>query len=256
MTSTAGKNLLLLSIDDLNAFATLKSLYPGYIDTPNIDRLMAQGTIFSNAIAQVALCNPSRVSALTGQMPSSTGVFDNSQTWYEAVDPADTIFANLRDAGFYTAGGGKLLHSPSMPSDIQAQIFDTYFAPSTGYNVNDVEDTFEVHPYAGSDEDLADVKVVNWAEDFLSSYDSPQPFFLSVGIFRPHASWIVPQEFFDLYSPDQVALPYHLPNDLADIPEFVKSRIDHGLQQVLRPREPGATISRVTSPVLASLTRW
>ncbi len=57
-------NFLSITFDDMNAFAFLKSLYGGQLQTPNIDRLMAMGTTFENAYAQVAVCNASRTSAL------------------------------------------------------------------------------------------------------------------------------------------------------------------------------------------------
>ena len=43
-----------------------------------------------------------------------------------------------------------------------------------------------------------------------------KPLFLAVGLFRPHIPWEVPQKWFDLYPEDEVKLPAHLEDDLAD----------------------------------------
>ena len=58
-------NVLLIACDDLNTWATLKGMYPGLVQTPNLDALQSMGVNFSNAFCQTALCNPSRTSLLT-----------------------------------------------------------------------------------------------------------------------------------------------------------------------------------------------
>lgn len=72
------RNILMLSMDDFNAWAWAKAEYQDYVQTPNLDALFAQGTRFGQAYAQVALCNPSRTSALCGMHPPVTGVHDNA----------------------------------------------------------------------------------------------------------------------------------------------------------------------------------
>ena len=45
-----------------------------------------------------------------------------------------------------------------------------------------------------------------------------RPFFLALGLVRPHLRWIAPSRFFDLYPPELVALPPVPEDDLADVP--------------------------------------
>jgi hypothetical protein len=63
---------------------------------------------------------------------------------------------------------------------------------------------FESGRYRGSD--LVDEQTVRSAVDFLRSRagDLARPFFLGVGIARPHLNWWAPPEFFDLYDPAEV----------------------------------------------------
>ena len=54
--------------------------------------------------------------------------------------------------------------------------------------------------------EMSDQKVVNWA---IGELDKKQdkPFFMAVGIYRPHLPWYVPQYFFDLYPEDKITIP-------------------------------------------------
>ena len=45
-----------------------------------------------------------------------------------------------------------------------------------------------------------------------------KPFFLAVGIKRPHLSWWVPQKYFDMYPLSTIVIPKVIANDLDDIP--------------------------------------
>jgi hypothetical protein len=63
-------NVLFLAIDDLNDWVGCLSGHP-QASTPNIDRLAARGTLFTNAHCQAPLCNPSRTSLLTGLSTSA-----------------------------------------------------------------------------------------------------------------------------------------------------------------------------------------
>jgi trimeric autotransporter adhesin len=224
----APKNLLMFSIDDLNAFATLKSLYAGVVNTPNMDRLMGMGTTFTSAYCQTPLCNPSRTSVLTGQLPTTTQVFDNSTPWHEAVDPNDTIFKIVKDAGYHTVGAGKLLHT--MTPALAEILYDSHFLPKYNVAFQATMPYAPVAPFTGNPDLLGDVQASKVISEFLTSYDSSQPFFASLGLYKPHAPWVVPQEYFDLYPLDQIQLPYHLNTDASDIPDFAKAWMDQALQ--------------------------
>ena len=73
-TPTARPNILFIAIDDLNDWVGCLGGHP-QARTPNMDRLAARGTLFSNAHCQAPLCNPSRSSLLTGLRPSTTGIY-------------------------------------------------------------------------------------------------------------------------------------------------------------------------------------
>ncbi|HNP23953.1 MAG TPA: MopE-related protein [Panacibacter sp.] len=102
-------NVILISLDDMNE----KTEYLGYpaVLTPNLQRLIKKGTAFTSAYCQFALCNPSRVSMMSGWRPDKTGVLGNN------MDPALYVPANvnylqdyLHSFGYRTERYGKIYH--------------------------------------------------------------------------------------------------------------------------------------------------
>jgi arylsulfatase A-like enzyme len=68
-------NILFVLTDQWPSWAL--SFLGADIPTPNIDRLAAQGTIFTNAFTTCPLCTPARGALLTSRLPHQTGVYDN-----------------------------------------------------------------------------------------------------------------------------------------------------------------------------------
>ena len=77
---------------------------PAFLETPNLDRMAAQGAHVRNAFVTTALCSPSRASILTGQYAHRHGVVDNT-----SPIPEGTVFfpVHLQRAGYRTAWVGK-----------------------------------------------------------------------------------------------------------------------------------------------------
>ena len=74
------------------------------LQTPNIDRLAARGTSFTQAFAPSPICTISRASVLTGQYPRRHGV-NNFKT--QIADMSETYPMLLQGAGYYTGFIGK-----------------------------------------------------------------------------------------------------------------------------------------------------
>ena len=72
-------NVIVILADDMRVGYTGHEGHP-IINTPNIDRLAAGGTVFSNAFATSAVCTPSRTTLLTGLYERRHGVNFNSNS--------------------------------------------------------------------------------------------------------------------------------------------------------------------------------
>lgn len=73
-------NVLVITVDDLG-WSDLGCYGSDLHETPNIDKLAAQGQIFTNAYAAAPVCSPTRASFLTGKYPAKL----NMTIWREAA---------------------------------------------------------------------------------------------------------------------------------------------------------------------------
>jgi N-acetylglucosamine-6-sulfatase len=80
-----------------------KARYP-WFETPNLDRLAAEGVRFRNAFITHSICSPGRAGFLTGQYTHVNGIMTNSKPFPETATTHATL---LRDAGYETAYFGK-----------------------------------------------------------------------------------------------------------------------------------------------------
>jgi arylsulfatase A-like enzyme len=212
----------MFSIDDMRA-PSAWGHFTSLVHMPNIDRLIERGTIFERAITQVPLCNPSRTSMLTGLNPTETGVLDNAVPWFERVDVTATLPATLKAAGVHVAMFGKHFHGAPLTDEHRAILFDEYRVPGGDGSAADVADDelrrdapFASGRYTGPAEGLRDEVTVELATDFLRNRaaDLDAPFFLGVGIYKPHLNWWVPPTYFNRY--DQAEIRAALELSLAD----------------------------------------
>ena len=212
-------NVLFLAIDDLNDWTGSLGGYDG-VQTPQLDRLAAMGTMFTRAYCAAPACNPSRVSLLTGLRPSTTGIYHNPQPWRPVLRDAVTLPQHFMAAGYNVIGGGKIFHG-SYRDDAS---WHTYFkrpgdpAPP-GRPINGIPKTahFDWGPVKADDKAMGDMILVDWALDYLNE-PHDKPFFLAVGIQKPHLPWFVPTRYFKRYPLDRVVLPKVKDDDLDDIP--------------------------------------
>lgn len=80
-------NICLIWIDDMIDIFTWRDAFGVTIQTPNIDRLMAEGVRFANAYATIPLCAPCRAEVATGLSPFVTGLVDLNRFWRDVLPP-------------------------------------------------------------------------------------------------------------------------------------------------------------------------
>jgi serralysin len=219
------KNFLSISVDDLIAFQTLRNMFGETLVTPNLDRLTAMGISFENAFAQVAICNPSRASILSGMRPDATRVHDNNDLWHESVSPDVTLPVLLANAGYDTTVIGKVYHQAA--SQLSGVIDEAEMISSQD-GWNGTQQPFRSGPLENegmSGEEHGDYLNTSSAIERIEAWgDENEALFL--GIYRPHQDWTVPQEYFDLYDRNEIALPLQPYDDVDDLPAYIRGIIN------------------------------
>jgi len=229
-TKTLAKrpNILFISIDDLNDWIEPLGGHPQAV-TPNLSRLADQGINFTRAYTASPACNPSRMALLSGRHTYRTGMYSNYQSWKEVMPDVETLPEYFAAHGYWTGGAGKIFHNGQPDPDSWDEYYPSkekpmpdYFYPSRGETVGmpmfqDMYTDFDWSPIDIPIEETGDYKSVDWALKELEK-DREDPFFLAVGIYRPHVPWYVPREFFELFPLDEVQLPVVVDNDLDDVP--------------------------------------
>lgn len=230
-------NVLFIAIDDLNDWVGFMRNHPG-VKTPNLDKLAKRGVAFTNAHCAAPACAPSRTALLTGLRPSTSGAYSNKDNWLENPRLKDvvTLPESFQKAGYITKGGGKIYHAHSLVPEaftgfLDPEPWDEYFPSKERQMPEEVtpekwpvnsttyyKGRFDWAPLAIDDEEMADGKVVHWAQQLLSQ-EHEKPLFLAVGIYRPHIPWWTPKKYFDLHPLEEIRLPEVLESDLDDIPE-------------------------------------
>lgn len=234
-TGTAQKqpNVLFIAVDDLNNWLGCLGEYAN-AKTPNMDKLAAQGVLFSNAHCQAPLCGPSRASIMTGLRPSTTGIYgmtpDNE---IRSENPAtkDIVFLPeyFKNNGYHTMGIGKLFHVHAPKG-----MFDETGGRVKGFGPHPKErfvwdgvGTSDRKKYGKTNTDwgaypeadtlMPDHQSADWViERFNKKYD--KPFFMGLGFLRPHVPLYVPQKWFDMHPIDEIEVAPYQANDLDDVP--------------------------------------
>lgn len=235
------RNILFLMTDQHRA-DTLGSYGNARAATPVLDELAASGTRFDSWYTPTAICTPARVSLLTGQAPFRHRVLANHERnvgYLEDITPGTFTFVEaLREHGYNTgmvgkwhAGTEKIAadfgfdgpdlpgwHNPVENEDYLGFLRERGLPP---YAISDrirgtlpnggpgnllaarlhqpVEATFEYY--------LA-TRTIELLERYAADAERDgTPFFLELSFFGPHLPYIVPDEFFDMFDPDDIELP-------------------------------------------------
>ncbi|MCP5118737.1 MAG: sulfatase [bacterium] len=229
LSAESRPNVLFLAVDDLNDWIGPLAGHPQTV-TPNIDRLAARGVSFERSYCQAPMCNPSRASLMTGLRPTTSGVYQNTDLWRDAVPDAVTLSQYFMRNGYSALGGGKIFHgSQNEPASWHAYHHFNGFLHPADTPVNKIPRAghFDWSPIDVPDEETAGTRLAHWAGDIVKKEHS-KPFFLACGFYRPHLPWYAPRKYFDRFPEESITLPPFLENDLDDVPKSaIRNLRDH-----------------------------
>ena len=220
------KNVLFIMIDDLKP--TLGTYGHPIVKSPNVDKLASMGVQFNNAHCNFAVCGPSRGSLLTGIRPESLGILNNTTPLQSVLNGRSTLPYLFKQHGFETIGIGKTFHDKT-PEHEDEKAWDAYYKFETtelGWTGERRNVTDDVMPWCfwqaaeGTDDDQEDGQIAKKAVEIIKT-KRDKPFFLAVGLKKPHDPFVAPKKYFDMYPLEDC--------DPIELPEGYKPPYEHSL---------------------------
>ncbi len=238
-------NIIFIIIDDLNDY--IEALDGKIaVETPNLNRISANGTLFTNAEASSPLCCPSRTSFLTGKDAAYTQIYSaanykchNFAQNFTAANNNETYFTlpgYFKDSiGYFTYGLNKIFHcyeNYQEYDDVTPNACDKSLSWNKMFVYNDsiilkpdvvleeqgvisnewsaINDTLEKYmmDYVAVDSTIHFISQIAQGENITCD----KPFFITLGIKKPHKPLYIPQKYFmPEYITDFYAEPYNIP---------------------------------------------
>jgi len=223
-------NIIYILADDFG-YGDLSVYGQKKFETPNIDKLAAQGMLFTQHYSGSTVCAPSRSALMTGMHTGHTVVRGNKEIQpegqYPIPDETYTIAEALKKAGYTTGAFGKWgLGFPGSEGDPTNQGFDTFY----GFNCQRLgHNYYPYHLWSNNDSivlsENADKKDSAYAPELIHKEtlkfidaNKDTPFFLFVPTIIPHAELAAPEAYMEKhrgkYPPEK---PYE---GVDDGPEF------------------------------------
>lgn len=221
-------NVLFILADD-QRYGTVGALGNPEIKTPNLDRLCARGTAFTNAYipggTTGAVCMPSRAMLNSGR--SLFHIVGNG----EEIPPEHTTLAEaFRAGGYQTYEVGKWHNGPASfargfeggENIFFGGMWDHWNVPVNHFHEDGKYDRFIpfnpdfssgssatvsvraelIHAGYHSTELFCDTMV-----KFIEDYDGSRPFYAYLSFLAPHDPRTMPERFRNMYDPDKITLP-------------------------------------------------
>jgi arylsulfatase A-like enzyme len=205
--SDAKPNFLFILSDD-HGMGDVSTYERRDVLTPNLDRLAADGMLFTRMRANCTVCSPTRAAIMTGRYPDRVGVpgvirTQAANSWGYLAPGVPTLADHLRPAGYATAIIGKWhlgLESPNTPTERGFEFFHGF--------LGDMMDSFTTHLRHGQNYMRRNREVItptghatdlftDWTVSYLQERaQDRRPFFLYLAYNAPHfpieppAAWL------------------------------------------------------------------
>jgi arylsulfatase A-like enzyme len=228
---------------DAQRYDTIGALGNEVIGTPTLDRLVRQGTAFTQTYCQSPICTPSRASFLTGRYPATTHVYRNGNAWFP---PSEVVVTKvLAEAGYDCGLAGKLHLSTSKKGEVRHddgyRFFQWSMIPlpddSDPHNAYfrwlKEEKGVDPHQLYSQHSDFcgkgvpSELHQVTWCTEMAIRFITEKrggPWLMSVNPFDPHPPFDPPPEYHGRYRPQDMPPPLFRPGDLERQRAFLNIR--------------------------------
>ncbi len=220
-----GPTNMLIVMSDEHSRKVLGCYGNSLIKTPNLDRLAARGTLFTDAYTPCPICVPARASFATGHYGHATGHWDNATPY---VGDPHSWGHRLQENGHTVGSIGKLHYrNPDDPTGFDFQEIPLHLVEGVGDVLGSVREPLprrwksrtmaeKIGPgesgYTKYDRQITDA-AVDWLTA-RTGETSEKPWTLFVSFVAPHFPLIAPEEFYALYDTNG-----RMPSKDADDPE-------------------------------------
>jgi arylsulfatase A-like enzyme len=223
--SSERPNILILMTDQ-QRFDTIAAAGYGFMHTPNLDRLVSEGCLYTHAYTPNPICLAARHNLLTGLPARYHGFPDNM---HNAITKAEipTLPRILADNGYDTRAIGKMHFRPArrhngfnkmelmeeLPKTREEDEYAMYLkSVGLGHiqNIHGVRNLLYMLPQRSliPSEHHGTKWVGDRSIEFIRTNKGRQPFFLLSSWIAPHPPFDVIDEYADLYRNAELPIPY------------------------------------------------
>jgi choline-sulfatase len=202
------RNVVLILVDDLRP--QLGVYGNEQMKTPHMDQLAKEGVTFTRAYCNVPVCGASRASMLTGKRPTKDRFLTYYSSIKEEMPDVPTIAKHLKSLGYTTVSNNKIAH---LKQDAPGSWDDEWYpndADGLGWRdylteENIALESIDEHGYAYESPDVDDDAYYDGRTTTKSIKDlqkfkkSGKPFFLAVGLVKPHLPFNAPKKYWAMY---------------------------------------------------------
>lgn len=182
------------------------------LNTPNMDKLAADGVSFKRAYSNCPICTPARGTIFSGRHAHSGPVSGFFDVFKPAAPSTATV---LRENGYHTAYFGKwhcgvirdqysdftLEHQDEFPGNASRTPENMRAGFQDWYGFECLNHPFQSYVYINNDENPTKLEkfqtdaLTDYAVDYIDKYDKGNPFFLVLSVEPPHFPCTPPQKW-------------------------------------------------------------
>jgi arylsulfatase A-like enzyme len=255
---------IIFIITDQQRYDTIRALGYDYMDTPNLDRLVAEGVSFEQCHVAAASCAPARASLFKGFFPHTTGILKNADSWKRSW------IELLNDAGYHCTNIGKM---HSWPFEIPLGFDERYVVENKDRylegryyfdewdkalrfrglvkqqreqyrQLDDYPERLGAFEWNLPEDTHPDVFVGDMATWWLDAHPRPERLFLQIGFPGPHPPYDPIPRYADPYLQKELPLLAVTDEELVNQPppfqemRIHNNRVDHdSVVHLLEPTE-------------------